>query len=147
MKATCSEWLDPKQYIYIYVYKKLAYVCVYIYTYIYTYIYIYIYVYRCIYKQMYPNIIYIYIYTYDRVYIYIYIYINIYIHIRRPLPELERVSLHLQSTNTFQSCNFQLAITAIPCDLPSCKLQSSYTGECRVPLHQLEREMFVINRL
>ena len=53
--------------------------------------------------------------------------------IRRPLPELERVSLHLQSTNTSQSCRLQSAITAIPCNLPSCSLQSTYTAECTLP--------------
>ena len=70
---------------------------------------------------------------YIHIYICIYSYIQIMWLIRRPLPELERARLHPQSTNTFQSCKLQSAITAIPCNPPSCKLQSTYTAKCTLP--------------
>ena len=71
-------------------------------------------------------------------YMYIYIYthmnsINIIPLIRRPLPELEHVNLHLPSINSFQSCRLRSAITAIPCNPTFCRLQSTYTAKCRFP--------------
>ena len=82
-----------------------------------TYIYIYIYIYKHIHAHtrmcasMHISLsLYIYTYVYicaKCIYLYTYIYICIH---RRP-PELEGVSLPLQSTNTFQSCRFQPAIT------------------------------------
>ena len=70
-------------------------------------------------------------------YIYMYMYIRIYMYIRRPLPKLERVRLHVQSTNCFQSCTAKSAITAIPCHLPSCSLQSSDTAQRRFLYNRL----------
>ena len=44
----------------------------------------------------------------------------------RPLPELERVSLHLQLNNSSQSCKLRATVTAAPCNLPSCRLHPSF---------------------
>ena len=74
------------------------------------------------------------------------IYICMYIYIRRRHPELERVRLHLQSTNAFQSCRLQSAITALSCNLPSCGLPATYTGVHLELLHHLKRVALPDNR-
>ena len=49
------------------------------------------------------------------------------------IPDLGRVSLHLQSTYSSKSGSLRSAITAIPCDPPSCRLQSTNTAKCTLP--------------
>ena len=39
----------------------------------------------------------------------------------------------LSLTNTLQSCRLQSAITAIPCNLPFCYLQTTCTAKCTLP--------------
>ena len=54
--------------------------------------------------------------------------------IRRPLPEIESSVLeYLESPSTLQSCKPQSAITAIPCNLTSCELHSTYSADCALP--------------
>ena len=71
--------------------------------------------------------------------------IYIYIYIRQPLPELERVSLHMQWTNTFHPADpnqplLQYLAISDPadCNLPilqsaPCLLASSYKGRTPSP--------------
>ncbi len=63
------------------------------------------------------------VYMYDlSLYIYIYIYSVLDCICNPPTP-----------SNPGLSCKLQSAITAIPCNSPSCSSQSAYTAKCTLP--------------
>ena len=73
---------------------------------------------------------------------YMYMYICVYTYWRlgsssskqEAISEIERVSLQLQSTKTFQSCRLHGARPVlVHSNSPSCRLQSTSGAECRLP--------------